>query len=176
MRELGENLVWWNILPKRWFLCSTTSEGVCTNSFRWLKLTLRKPLHFKDCVDLLVKWIVKVTVAQPCLTLCNPMDCSLPGSSVHGILQARILEWLAIPFSRGSSQTRDWTQVSRIAGRFYTVWATRETQNMKMEVLGIEPRISCVLSLYSTTEPYPPGLPVSNYSLSTFSVCKLGQS
>ena len=46
-------------------------------------------------------------VAQLCLTLCDPIDCSLPGSSAHGILQARILEWVAIPFSRGSSQTKD---------------------------------------------------------------------
>ena len=51
------------------------------------------------------------------------MDCSLPGSSVHGILQARILEWVAIPFSTGSSWPRDWTWVSCIAGRFFTVWA-----------------------------------------------------
>ena len=56
-------------------------------------------------------------VAQLCLTLCDPMDCSLSGSSVHGILQARILEWVAISFSRGSSQPRDRTQVSCIAGR-----------------------------------------------------------
>ena len=56
------------------------------------------------------------------------MDCSLPGSSVHGILQARILEWAAMPSSRGSSQPRDRIQVSRIAGRFFMVWATRETQ------------------------------------------------
>ena len=69
---------------------------------------------------------VCVLVAQSCLTLCNPMDWSLPGSSVHGILQARILEWVAIPHSRGSSQPRDQTQVSGIAGRFVTVWATRE--------------------------------------------------
>ena len=54
------------------------------------------------------------------------MGCSLPGSSVRGILQARILEWAAVPFSRGSSQPRDWTQVLRIAGGFFTVWATRE--------------------------------------------------
>ena len=59
-------------------------------------------------------------VAQPCLTLCNPMDCSLPGSSAHGILQARILEWVAMPSSRGSSQPRDQTQVSHTAGRFFT--------------------------------------------------------
>ena len=54
------------------------------------------------------------------------MDCSLPGSSVHEILQARILEWVAIPFSRGSSWPRDWTWVSCIAGRCFTIWATRE--------------------------------------------------
>ena len=60
-------------------------------------------------------------------TLCGPMDFSLPGSSVHGILlQARILEWVAISFSRRSSQPRDWTQVSCIVGRFFTIWATRE--------------------------------------------------
>ena len=50
-------------------------------------------------------------VAQSCPTLCNPMDCSLPGSSLHGILQGRILEWVAIAFSRGSSWSRDWTHV-----------------------------------------------------------------
>ena len=59
-------------------------------------------------------------VAQACLTLCNAMDCSLPGSSVHGILQARILEWVAVPFSRVSSQLRDRTLVSLIAGGFFT--------------------------------------------------------
>ena len=58
---------------------------------------------------------VLVLVAQLGLTLCNPMDCSLPGSYVHGILQARILEWVAVPFSRGSFQPRDQTQVSHIA-------------------------------------------------------------
>ena len=57
--------------------------------------------------------------------LCDPMDCRPPGSSVHGILQARILELVAIPFSRGPSWPRDWNWVSCIAGRFFTVWATR---------------------------------------------------
>ena len=56
---------------------------------------------------------------------CNPMDCSLPGSSVHGILQARILEWFVISFSKGSSQSRNWTWVSCITGRFFTNWAMR---------------------------------------------------
>ena len=62
-----------------------------------------------------------VKVAQSCPTLCNPMDCSPPDSSVHGILQARIVEWVAVPFSREPSQPRDLTQVSRIAGIFFTV-------------------------------------------------------
>ena len=60
-------------------------------------------------------------VTQSCPTLCDPMDCSLPGSSVHGIFQARVLEWVVISFSRGSSQPRDQTQVSCTAGRRFTV-------------------------------------------------------
>ena len=71
-------------------------------------------------------------VARSCSTLCDPMDCNPPGSSVPlsclGILQARILEWVAMPSSRGSSQPRGWTKVSSIAGRFFTVWATKEAQ------------------------------------------------
>ena len=65
-------------------------------------------------------------VAHSCPTLCNPMDCSLPGSSVHGIFQARVLEWIAISFSRGFSQLRDGNQVSCIVNRCFTIWATRE--------------------------------------------------
>ena len=65
-------------------------------------------------------------VAQSCPIVCDPMDCSLPGSSVHEILQARLLEWVAISFSRGSSQPRDWIQVSHIASRRFNLWATRE--------------------------------------------------
>ena len=69
-------------------------------------------------------------VAQSCLTLCNPMDCSLPGSSVHGIFQAIVLEWIAISFSKGSSRPRDWTQVSCVVDRRFTVWATREVMRV----------------------------------------------
>ena len=65
--------------------------------------------------------LVKVKVVQLSLTLCDPMDRSPPGSSVRGILQGRILTWVAIPFSTGSSQPRDQTQVSRIAGGFFTI-------------------------------------------------------
>ena len=77
--------------------------------------------HFKRCVH-----VRESEVAQSCSTLCDPMDCSLPWSSVHGIFQARVLEWVAISFSRGSSQPRDRTWVSCIAVRCFTIWATRE--------------------------------------------------
>ena len=67
------------------------------------------------------------SVAQSCPTLCDPKNCSPPGSSVHGIVQARILEWIAIPFSRGSSSPRDWTWVSCItAGRFWCYHLSRQ--------------------------------------------------
>ena len=65
--------------------------------------------------DSIIPMKVKVKVAQSCLTLCNPMDYT-----IHGILQARILEWVAFPFSREFSQLRDQTQVSHIAGGFFT--------------------------------------------------------
>ena len=82
-----------------------------------------------------VKW---VKVAQSCPTLCNPVDYT-----VHGILQARILEWVAFPFSRGSSQPRDQTQVSSIAGGFFTSWATRklssETRDLIWAVKALSP-------------------------------------
>ena len=66
---------------------------------------------------ILLKVKMNVKVAQSCPTLCNPMDYT-----VYGILQARILEWLAFPFSKGSSQPRDRTQVSHVGGRFFTSW------------------------------------------------------
>ena len=70
--------------------------------------------------------IMNHEVTQSCLILWDPMDCSPSGSSVHGIFQARVLEWIAISFSRGSSQPKNQTQVSRIAGRCFTVCAIRE--------------------------------------------------
>ena len=71
---------------------------------------------------------VCVLVTLSCLTFCDPVDWRPPGSSVHGILQARILEWIPISCSRGSSWPSDWTRVSHVAGRFFTVWATREAK------------------------------------------------
>ena len=78
------------------------------------------------------KWKVKVLVAQLCPTLGNAIDCSFPGSSFHGILQVRILEWVAMPSSRGSSWSRDWTHippVSWIGSWILYHWATWETPN-----------------------------------------------
>ena len=81
-------------------------------------MTLLLIIFLIYCVE---KVKVKVLVALFRLTLCNPMGVSPPGSSVHGILQARILEWVAIPFPRGSVQLRAQTQVSWIVGRFFTI-------------------------------------------------------
>ena len=77
----------------------------------WLKLTESKK---------------ESEVAQLCPTLWDPKDCSLPGASIHGIFQARVLEWVAISFSLSSSRIGDWTWVSHIVGRCFTIWATRE--------------------------------------------------
>ena len=71
-------------------------------------------------------------VVQSCPTLCDPMVCSLLGSPVHGILQARILEWVTIPFFRGSSRPRNRTQVFCIAGRLFTIWATEGHPGMAL--------------------------------------------
>ena len=74
-----------------------------------------------------IKCMLVTQSAQSCLSLCNPMDCSSPpGSSVHWILQVRILQWVAISFSRGSSWPKHPTWVSHTSGRFFTIWATRE--------------------------------------------------
>ena len=86
-----------------------------SDTTEWLTLSLN------PMTSVLVK--VKVKITQLCPTLCDAMDYT-----AHRILQARILEWVAFPFSKGSSQLRDQTQDSQIAGRFFTSWATREAQ------------------------------------------------
>ena len=97
---------------------------------KWLSLTslgaVEHELYARGCP---VKW---VKVAHSCPTLCDPMDYT-----VHGILQTRILEWVAFPFSRGSSQARDWTQVSLITGRFFTSWATGKPRNAGVGSLSL---------------------------------------
>ena len=91
----------------------------------WLRGSSRASSHLEDLgrlhgVELVISWKMEVLVAQSCPTLWDPMDCGLPGSSVHGILQARILAWVAISSSRGHSWLRDWNWVSCIAGRKLT--------------------------------------------------------
>ena len=86
-----------------------------------------------------ISWVlqmlkVKVIVTQSCLTLCDPTDCSLPGFSVYGILQARILEGVVISFSRRTSWLMGRTQVSCISGRFLTTWATRKVNHMSRKL------------------------------------------
>ena len=84
---------------------------------RWGKRSSRKKLPSRSLLQVELK--VKMLVALSCLTLCNPMNCSQPGSLFFPV------EWVAISFSRGSSKPRNWTQVSCIAGVFFTIWATR---------------------------------------------------
>ena len=101
--------------------CSPWNCRVRHNKKEAKLVFLHKALYFRHRL-----WNLGVSeVAQSCPTLCNPMDCrSIPCSSVHGILQARILEWVAISFSRGSSWPRDRTWVTCIVGRRFIVWAT----------------------------------------------------
>ena len=75
---------------------------------------------------------MKVLFAQLCLTFCDPMDYSPPGSFVHGIPQARILEWVAIPFSRVSSRPRDQAWVSCTAGGFFTIWTSQKNNSVML--------------------------------------------
>ena len=81
------------------------------------------------------------------------MDWSPPGFSIHWILQARMLEWVAISSSRGSFQPRDWTWVSHVAGRFFTIWATREAYTYMLHVKSLQ---SC-LTLCDPVDSSPPG-------------------
>ena len=100
-------------------------------------------------------------VAWSCSTLCDSIDCSSPGSSVHEILQVGILERVAVPFSRGSSWPRDWTCVSCIAGRFFTIWATREAL-MSCCCCSVAKSFP---TLWDPTDCSTPGFPVLHYLL-----------
>ena len=106
------------------FLLTVTRMSIAQNMLD----SAHKRIIFYECWNNRFKVFLESEVAQSCPTLCNPMDCSPSGSSVHGIFQARVLEWIAISFSRESSRPRNRTQVSHIAGSHFTVWATREAQ------------------------------------------------
>ena len=102
--------------PQRWIIYFPgRKEKQPVTADWWMMAVTARHNGFSTCVH-----------AQSCLTLRDPMDYSPPDSLVHGILQAIILEWVAMPFSRGSSWPRDQTQVSHIAGGFFTIWVPRE--------------------------------------------------
>jgi len=120
-----------------WMASLTRWTWVCVNSGSWWWTGRPGVLRFMGSQRVGHDWVTELKWPDSVLyaatgnwfhvwLFATPIDCSLPGSSIHGIFQARILEWVAISFSRGSSQSRDWTWVSRIAGRHFTVWATRE--------------------------------------------------
>ena len=110
-------------------------------------------------------------VAQSCPTLCNPTDCSLPCSSIHWIFQARVLEWVAVSFSRGSFWPSDWTWVSQIVGRCFTIWATREVfwkrcvnlfySQVGWDKLSLHELNKGTLVYSQAEEQYPPGKSLS---------------
>ena len=116
--------------PSCWHQYSTLILGIFSSRGFAITLSILRPNSGSAAAlapdTFICFWCVRVCVlvAQLCLTLCDPMNCGLPGFPVHGIIQARIREWTAIPFSRGSSRPRDRTLVSCVAGRFFTVWAT----------------------------------------------------
>ena len=107
-------------------MSSFLPQGLCTCSFPHLGHTSPQYTSGQLLSQFMSGW-VKVTQSRP--TLCDPMYCNPAGFSVHGILQAKILEWVGIPFSRGSFGLRDWTWVSSISGRLLTIWATREASH-----------------------------------------------
>ena len=101
--------------------------------------------------------IMKVLFAQSCPTLCDPMDHSPPWSFIHEIFQTRILEWISIPFSRGSFWPRDWTWVCCTEGRFFTVWAIRKVQYLPSTIkICVQDSYHCLIKwnikIYGMTE------------------------
>ena len=133
----GRSEHWWTVPSRQLILTHETRGSLILSCYAHWFLppaphtlsfpVLNLPSYFKPVGCLLYMWYMEQSVvAQSCPTLCGPIDCSLPGFSVHGIFEAIVLEWIAISFSRGSSQPRAWTRVSCIVDRRFTVWATRE--------------------------------------------------
>ena len=132
-------LVFWMLSLKPTFSLSSFTSS-------WGSLVLPCFLPYGWCyLHSYYSW-KKMKVSQSCPTLCDPMDYR-----VHAILQARILEWIAFPFCRGSSQPRDWTQVSCIAGGFFTSWATGEAHALAISNLKIH-RKKTILSHQNSSE------------------------
>ena len=120
------SLVWRFATPWTAAYQAPPSMGFSRQEY-WSGLPLAFPRMLSGNSQIILSCESEVT--QSCPTLCDPMGCSLPGSSVHRIFQAIVLEWIAISFSRGSSQPRDRTWVSHIVDRSFTIWATREVRD-----------------------------------------------
>ena len=123
----------------QWFQRCKVNKSPCSpkaGNFSGWRPKLNKPFHYSmaywDMWLLFSCWVMSDAFVTPSLP---SVDSSTPSSSIHGISQARILEWVAIPFSRGSSWPRDQTQVSCIAGGFFTIWATREASLNVVEAI-----------------------------------------
>ena len=108
------------------FLFLQTKGSDMANAAFWERRLYRCTCYWVQVHTTCMKSESAVLVAHSCPTLCNAVDSRLWGSSLHGILQARIMEWIPVSYSRGSSQPRNQTHVSLIAGEFFTFWATRE--------------------------------------------------
>ena len=120
-RSLISSVPWESLHPREEGLAAVRGGGQCQNTGLYLFI----------CSSVIRK--VKVLFAQLCQILWDSMDFSLPGSSVHGTLQARILDWVAMPSSRAASQLKDWTHVSCIsciAGKFFTAEPPGEAENI----------------------------------------------
>ena len=136
------------ISPERqevWILVSFKSPSFMSLS-QWVHLFVFQPLPQAQALPCSLPCFIfiiicstlpplSLSVSQSCLILCNTMDCNQPGSSVHGILQTRVLEWVAISLSSGSSPIRNWTHISLIAGRFFTSRTTREALQYSLSFL-----------------------------------------
>ena len=127
--------IWWDFF---WWLENMESSGLDMTWLRCFIIELKwQSLELMHCLwGVKGKWVwdlswrqMCVLVAQSCLTLCNPKNCSLPGFSVQGFSRQDYWSRLPFPFSRGSSWPRDWTLVSCIAGRFFTIWTIRRKRN-----------------------------------------------
>ena len=113
----------------------------------------------QPCTQVMLCVCVCVLIAQLCLTLCDPMDCSPPGSSICRILQARILEWIAIPFSKRSSWPRDQTHVSCVADRFFTACHTREAHSLCLCYEKLSTLLKDLSFLHLHLSEETPGIP-----------------
>ena len=131
------------------YFCSSPIISVFLNLYS----SYPGPKQLKNTVSVILGYAC--LVAQLCPTLCDPMDSSPPGSSVPGILQARILEWVAMPSSRESSQPWDQIQISCIAGRFFASWATREVYWLLLLLLLLS--LELCWTLWDSIDGSPPG-------------------